>query len=71
MATTISQHVHHVRFFKNFIFSKTAANFLKIIRKHVPTASNMNIIKNRVEKNKLEQILSKSYSFRFHILICI
>ena len=40
-------------------------------RKHVFTASNRNIIKNRVEKKKLEQILSKSYRFFIQTLICI
>ena len=50
MATINSQHVRHLRFFKNFIFSKNAANFLEISRKHMFTASNTNIIKNRVGK---------------------
>ena len=36
----------HLGFFKNFIFNKNAANFLEISRKHVFTASNMNLIKN-------------------------
>ena len=49
----------------NFIFSKTAANFLEISRKHVFTASNRNIIKNKVQNNKCEQILSKSYNLLF------
>ena len=40
-------------FFKIFIFSKTAANFLEISRKRVFTASNRNIIKIRVEKKKM------------------
>ena len=75
MATIILQHVHHLGrhlgVFKNFIFSKNAANFLKISRKHVFRASNMNIIKNRVEKQKLKQIFPKSYSFRFQTSICI
>ena len=35
------------------------------------TGSNGNIIKNKVEKKKLEQILSKSYSFLIETLICI
>ena len=61
METAISQHVPHLGFFKDFIFSKTAAKFFEISRKHVFTASNRNIIRNRVEKKKLhvEQILSK------------
>ena len=71
MATGISQHGCHLGFFKDFIFSKTAANFLKIRRKHVFTSSNRNIIKNRVEKKKLEQILSKGYSYLIQTLICI
>ena len=61
MVTVVSQHVRHLGrhlgFFKNFIFSKTSANFLKISRKHVFTATNSNVIKNRVEKEKLETIL--------------
>ena len=75
MATAISQHVcdldHHLGFFKNFIFSKTAVNFLEISRKHVLTASNRNIVTNSVEKKKLVQILSKSYSFLIQTVICI
>ena len=51
--------------------SKTAADFLEINRKHVFTASNRNIIKNRVEKKRLELILSKNYSFLIQTLICI
>ena len=51
-----------------------AATFLDISRKHVFTASNKSIItcKNGMEKNKLEQILSKVlvyYSrFMLHII---
>ena len=75
MATVVSQHVRHfgchLRIFKYYIFSKIATNFLEISRKHIFTASNGNIIKNKVEKKKLEQILSKSYSFLFQTLICI
>ena len=68
MATAVSQHARHLAprhlgFFKNFIFSKTAARFLETSRKHAFFASNRNIIENRVEKKKLEQILSKSCSF--------
>ena len=75
MATVVSQHVQHLgchlRFFKNFIFSKTAANFIEICRKHVHAYSlKWDINKNRVEKKKLEQILSKSYSFLIQTLIC-
>ena len=66
MATVVSQHVRylgrHIRFLKNF---------LEISRKHVFTAPNTDIIKNRVEKKKLKQTLAKSYSFRFQTLICI
>ena len=54
MATAVLQHIrhlgHHLRFFKNFILNKTAANFLEIGRKHAFTASNTNIIKNRMGK---------------------
>ena len=76
MTTAVSQHVchfgRHLGFFKNFIFSKTAANFLEISRKHVFTGSNKNIVNNRVKlNNKFEQIFSKSCSFLFQILICI
>ena len=75
MATAVLQHVRHLGrhlgFFQNLIFSKTVANFLEISRKHVLTVSNRNITKNRVEKKKLQQILSKSYSFLFPSLICI
>ena len=71
MATAVSQNNRYLGFFKNIIFSKTAANFLEISRKHVFTASNTNIIKNRAEKKRLKQILPKSYSFRFQTLICI
>ena len=56
MATAVSQHVRypgrHLGFFKNFIFSKTAANFLEISRKYVFTASNKNIVKNGVGRKK-------------------
>ena len=48
MATVVSQHVRRLGFFKDFILSKTAANFTEISRKHVFAASNRNIIKNRV-----------------------
>ena len=50
MATVVSQHVRHLGFFKNLIFSNNAANFFEISRKHVFTASNKNISKNRVKK---------------------
>ena len=75
MATAVSQHFRHLGrhlgFFKKCIFNKTAAMFLEISRKYVFNASNRNIITNRVEKKKLERILSKIYSFRFQTLICI
>ena len=51
-------------FFKKKIFGKTASSFLEISRKHVFTVSDRN-------KNKLEQILSKCYSFLVQTLICI
>ena len=58
--------------FSNILFStKTAAIIFHIGSKHVFTSSNSNIIKNRVEKKKLEQILLKKYSFLFQTLICI
>ena len=63
MATVVSQHVghlgRHLGFFKNFIFSKNAANFLEISRKHVFTDSNTNKIKNREEEKKLRQFSQK------------
>ena len=69
MATVVSQHVRHLGyhqgFFKIFILRKTAANFTKISRKRVFAASNKNIIEDRVEKKKLEQILPKICSFLF------
>ena len=40
--TTCPPYSRHLGFFKNFIFSKTAANFLEISRKYVFTASNRN-----------------------------
>ena len=56
--------------------SKTAADFLEINRKHAFTASNRNIIKNRVEKKKLELTLSKKLqfshsNFNLHTKFCI
>ena len=71
MAAAVSQHVRHLGVFKNIVFGQTATNFLKIRRKHVSTASNGNIIVNRVEKTKLEQILLISYNFLVQTLICI
>ena len=69
MATVISQHIchpgHHLGFFKSFILCKTVANFTEISRKHVLAALNRNITKDRLLKKKLEQILSKSFSFLF------
>ena len=56
---------------KKIILRKTTENFNEISRKHVFAASNWNIIKNKVQKKKKEQILSKSYSFLFKTLICI
>ena len=75
MATVVSQHVRQIGrylgFFKNFILRKTATIFTEISRKHVFAASNRNIIKNWVYKNKLEQIFAKMYSFLFWTLICM
>ena len=70
MATFVLQHVSHLErrhlagFFKNLIFSKTAANFLEIDRKYVFTASNRNIIKNRELKKKFD-FLKKKLQFSF------
>ena len=62
MATVVSQHVphpgHHLGFFKNFIFRKTATNFTGISREHVFSVSNRKIIENRVKKKNLEQIFN-------------
>ena len=67
MAVVVSQDVRHLGqhtgFFKKCTFLKTAAYYLEISTKHVFVTSNSNIIKNRVEKKKLEQNLLKSYSF--------
>ena len=75
MATVVSQHVRHIGrllgFFDNFILFKIAANITEISRKHLCAASNRNIIKNRVEKEKLKQMFSKTYSLLFRTLICI
>ena len=70
MATAVSQHVHHLGrhlgFFKNFTFSKTAANFLEFSRKHVFTASNRNIlvIKNTVNTGHSNGITHKRLKSR-------
>ena len=71
MATTVSQYVRHLGFFKSFLFSKTAASSLEICRKHDFTASKRNLVKTTVRNKKSEQILSKSYSFLVQTLICI
>ena len=67
MATVVSQHVRHLGcylgFFKNFILSKTAANFTEISRKHVFAASNWNIIENKawVALGKISELLSNFF----------
>ena len=75
MATIVLPHVRHfgrlLRFLKNFILCKIAANFTEISRKNVFPALNRNIIENGVKRKKLEQIFPKMYSFLFRILICI
>ena len=43
--------------FSNFIFGKTAVNFLEINKKQVFTASNRNIIKN-IEWKKIQFLFS-------------
>ena len=62
MATILSQHVsnlaRHLGFLKNFIFSKNAVNYLEIIKKHVFTASNTNIINNGVGKKEIKANLA-------------
>ena len=76
MATLVSQHGRrlgrYLEFFKiHYILCKTAANFTEISTKHLFAALNRDIIKNRVQKKKLEQIFSKIYSFHFQTFICI
>ena len=67
MATVVSQHVRHLGcylgFFKNFILSKTAANFTEISRKHVFAASNRNIIENKawVALGEISELLSNFF----------
>ena len=56
-------------YFWKLIFCKIAATFLEISRKHVFTASDRIIVKNRVKKEKLKQILLKINVIQ--ILICI
>ena len=77
MTALVFQHVRHLgrhlRFFKTFIFSKNAANFLEISRKHVYTAVNTNTIKNRMEKDIKTNFVEKLvFAFRpAQTLICI
>ena len=70
MTTVVSQHVrylgHHLEFFINFNLCKTVANFSEISRKHVFSASNRNLIKNRV-KHQLQQIFPKFIVFNFKL----
>ena len=61
MATVVSKHVRHLGrhlgfLQKNIFFSKKAAYFLEISRKQLFTASNTNIINNRVEKRKIKKL---------------
>ena len=56
-----------ILYFSKILFSKIEENFLEVSRKHVFTAANSNIIKNRVEKKKLDQILSKGTVFLFKL----
>ena len=62
----------HLGFLKNFIFSKKAANFLGISRKHMFTASNTNIIKNKMKKKtnfaKKLQFLFSNFNLQNSIL---
>ena len=58
----------YLGFFKIFIFSKTAENVLEISRKHIFYSLKREYIKNKVEKNKLKQVLSNSYTdFLIHL----
>ena len=59
--------------FSKILFSaKILQIFLNLVEKYVFTVSNTNIMtKIREEGNKLKQILSKSYSFRFQTKIYI
>ena len=49
MATVIGQHGYHLGFFKNFIFSKFAANLLEINRKRIFIGSNREIFKKKMK----------------------
>ena len=53
------------------LFCEKLQKILMKLVENVFAASNWNIIKNKVQKKKKEQILSKSYSFLFKTLICI
>ena len=52
-------------FSKILFLTNIGGSFIENIRKHVFTASNKNKVKIRVEKKKLEHILSKIYSHWF------
>ena len=70
MATVV--YVYHLGppsriFQKKFVYMKNAVTFLETSRKHIFTASNTRKDKNRVDKKKLKQILSKMCSnFNLH-----
>ena len=63
MTTVVLQHVSYLGrnlgFFKKCIFSKIAANFPELRRRHMFTDTNRNIIKNRVEKRKWNKFCQK------------
>ena len=59
-----------LEFSKKLFSAKLQPIFLKLVEIHVPIASK-SLSKSRVEKKKLQQILSKRYSFHIPTLICI
>ena len=69
MATVVSQHVRylggHLGLYKKFYFSKIVASVFEISKKHVLTDSNRNVIKNRVEKKKVEQNFVEKLHFSY------
>ena len=70
MATAISQHVRHHGRHLGFLKILFSANLQPIFLKLVENMFLLcQIIKNRVENRKLEQILSKRYSFLFQLFL--
>ena len=74
MVTAVSQHVRHLG--RNFGFNKTVANFLEVNIKHVVTASNRSIIRNRVKKEDIrtsffQKVAVFFSNFNLHEYFCI